>query len=127
MFVKIFLLIQGVGFILFGAYCFFNPQAMIDILGVSNISPEGVYEMRGIYGGVSFGMGVLVLCGALKANMRQTALFALMAYTGGYGLARILALPFDGVPSGILLAASIFEITTALFCVSFLRSDSLKN
>jgi hypothetical protein len=83
--------------------------------------------MRGIYGGVSVGIGALVLSGALKPSLRRTALFALMAYTGGYGLARILALPLDGMPSGALLAAAIFEITTALICAFLLRRDSIKN
>lgn len=127
MLAKVFLIVQGVGFMLFGLYCFFNPQAMIDLLGAPSMSAEGVYEMRGIYGGVSFGIGALVLFGALKANMRRTALFALLAYTGGYGLARVLALPLDGMPSGTLLAAAIFEITTAVICVFLLRGDSIKN
>lgn len=127
MFTKIFLILQGLGFILFGAYCFFNPQAMIDVLGAPSMSSEGVYEMRGIYGGVTFAMGVLILFGGLKQTMRRTALFALLAYTGGYAISRILALPLDGLPSGPLLMAAVYETITALICLMLLRRDSLLN
>ncbi len=126
MFAKIFLILQGVGFILFGLYCFFNPQAIVDILGAPSVSSGGIYEIRGIYGGVTLGIGLLALSGGLKADMRRTALFVLMAYTGGYGLARLAALPLDGIPDGTLLAASIFEITTALVCAYLLRRKSVR-
>jgi len=122
-FARIFCLLQGIGFILFGLYCFFSPERMIEILGAPSMSGDGVYEMRGIYGGVSFGIGLLALFGGIKADLRKAALLGLLAYTGGYGLARIAALPLDGFPGGNFPYFAAFEIVTALICIYLLRQS----
>ncbi len=108
-------------FLGFGILMFFNPERAVDALGATTMSSDGIYEMRGIYGGVSFGAGLLALAGVLKTHMERPALYFLLAYTGGYALARIAALPLDGFPGGLYPMFAGFEILTALISIYLLR------
>lgn len=120
---RIFLLLQAVSFLGFGGLMFFNPHILIDLLGATSVSSDGVYEIRGIYGGVSIGAGLLFLAGYLKTHMQRPALYFILAYTGGYALARIAALPLDGIPSGKLIFFAGFEIVSALIALYLLRRN----
>lgn len=118
---RLFLGLQGLVFVLFGFFAFLNPGSLVDALGAAQVSSDGQYELRGIYGGVSVGLGFLLLFGALKPDMQRPALFALLAYTGGYALARFAAVPFDGLPGPRFMAFSAFEILTALISLYLIR------
>ena len=121
---RLFLLFNAIAFGGFGLLIFFNPQILIDLLGATTISSDGVYEIRGIYGGVSIGAALLYLAGFLKSDMQRPALYFILAYTGGYALARIAALPLDGIPSGQLIFFAGFEIVSALIALYLLRRNS---
>jgi hypothetical protein len=121
---KFFLLLQGIGFCLFGAFMFLNPQIMADTMGAANMSSDGIYELRGIYGGVSMGGGVLILAGALKPALARTALFFLLAFTGGYAIARFAALPLDGMPSSNFYPVIAYETITAFISAYLLKRAS---
>lgn len=57
-------------------------------LGVSPEGVAGIFEMRGIYGGVSLGAALLCLLGGLRARFEFAALCFIAAYMGGYVLGR---------------------------------------
>ena len=118
--IKAFLILNTLIFVIFGAYAFLNPDLLAASLGANEISSDGLYELRGIYGGVSVGAGLLCLLGVLRTDMERPALYFLLAYTGGYIIARILALPLDGVPSPRLIGFSAFEAVTAALSVFLL-------
>ena len=120
---RIFLLLQGLFFAAFGLYAFFNPQVMIDLLGAPSMSAMGVYEMRGIYGGVSIGAALLFLSGFLKPHMQRPALYFILAYAGGYVLARFAAIPLDGMPTSKMMGFVVFEIVSALIALYLIRKS----
>ena len=74
---RIFLLIQAIIFGAFGLYAFFNPHVIMEMLGAPSKSSSGIYEIRSVYGGVSFAIGLLSLAGFLKAKMQRPALYFL--------------------------------------------------
>ncbi len=118
---RIFLLLQAIIFTAFGIYSFLNPQTTMDLLGAPEMSNMGIYEMRGIYGGVSIGAALLFWAGFFKTNMQRPALYFILAYTGGYILARIAALPLDGMPYGKMPLFIAFEAISALIAFFLLR------
>lgn len=83
------------------------------------MSAMGIYEMRGIYGGVSIGAALLFWAGFFKRDMERPALYFILAYTGGYILARIAAVPLDGMPTGKMPLFIGFEAVSA-FCAYLL-------
>lgn len=118
---RIYLLIQAIIFGAFGLYAFFNPQVIIDLLGAPSMSTQGIYEIRSVCGGVSVAIGVLSFVGFLKTHMQRPALYFLLTYTGGYALARIAALPLDGMPSSKMMVFVCFEVISALIALYLLR------
>lgn len=121
---RIFLLFQALFFTAFGIYSFLNPQATIELLGAPSMSTMGIYEMRGIYGGVSIGAALLFWAGFLKADIQRPALYFILAYMGGYFLARIGALPLDGMPTGKMPLFVAFEAVSTLIAFILLRRSN---
>lgn len=111
--VRIFVAINALLFLGFGAYAFVSPEALMEMMGASSMNSDGTYELRSNYGGVSFGIGLLCAAGVFRNGLRRPALFVLMTYTGGYALGRVLALPIDGVPSPNLIGFAVYEAVNA--------------
>ena len=119
--VRLFLALNTVIFGVFGAFAFLNPQVFAEMLGAPSVSSDGLYELCGIYGGVSIGAALLCLTGSARPSMERPALYFLLAYTGGYVLARIGGLAFDGIPSMRLIGYATFEAVTALISIWLLN------
>ena len=85
---RLFLLLTSIMFFAFGLWSIGDPVGMASRLGVNIGGPAGVFELRGIYGGVSLGAGLLCLLGAAKARFELAALCFIAAYTGGYVIGR---------------------------------------
>lgn len=109
MLIRLFLGLTGLLFAVFAIFAFADPIGMAANLGVEVAGPNGAYELRGIYGGVSLGAALLCLGGALRASLRQPALWFLMAYMGGYIFARAAALLMGPVPTSAYIGFIAFE------------------
>jgi hypothetical protein len=57
--------------------------------------------------------GALMLAGAVRTRIADFALGAGAVVYGGYGLGRMLAMALHGLPSGSLIAATVFELAVA--------------
>ena len=88
MLTRIFLLLTALMFLAFGFWSITDPVGMTSRLGVSAEGVSGVFEMRGIYGGVSLGAAMLCLLGGLRDRFEFAALCFVAAYMGGYVLGR---------------------------------------
>jgi len=93
----------------------------MEMLGAESMSKMGIYEMRGIYGGISIGAAILFWAGFFKTDMQRPALYFLLAYMGGYIIARIGALPLDGMPYGKMPVFISFEAVSAIAAFLLLR------
>ena len=123
--VRLILGIYTLLYIGFGVYVFLHAPALAENVGYGTPNSNGLYEMRSNYGGVSIGLGLMCLAGALRQSLERPALFVLLTYMGGYALGRVIALPIDGVPSASLIAYGVFEAVTALLAFGLLsrRAD----
>lgn len=88
MIVRIFLALTALMYIAFGYWSITDPVGMVTRLGVEIGGPSGVFEMRGIFGGVSLGLASLCALGALRARFEFAALCGIAAYMGGYVIGR---------------------------------------
>ncbi len=112
MVVRIFLALMALMFVAFGLYAFLAPLAMTAGLGVDVSGPNGAYEVRGIYGGVSVAAGALCAAGALRDALRRPALWFIATYMGGYGLARAAALLVGPPPTSGFAVFIVFEVAS---------------
>ena len=120
---RIFLAIVALLFAAFGIWAVMDPLGMTARLGVDVTGPNGAYEMRGIYGGVSLGAAALTLAGALRQSMLRPALWFLVAYMGGYILMRMGALALGPAPTASFAMFIGFEAATLLLAILALRAN----
>ncbi|MEL6857849.1 MAG: DUF4345 family protein [Pseudomonadota bacterium] len=85
---RIFLALTALMFTAFGFWSITDPAGMTARLGVTVGGTSGLFEMRGIFGGVSLGAALLCAFGALRARFEFPALCFIAAYMGGYVLGR---------------------------------------
>lgn len=122
MMIRIFLALMALMFAAFGLYSLLDPLGMAAGLGVEVGGPNGAYELRGIYGGVSLAAGLLCAAGAARADLRQPALWFLVVYMGGYVFARAAALTLGPPPTPGFATFIVFEVVSFLLSAIALRA-----
>lgn len=120
--VRIFLILMAMSYAAFGTISLVDPVAMAAGLGVEIGGPNGAYELRGVYGGISLGAALLCLSGALRAGMRRPALWFITTYMGGYLLARAGALLMGPPPTPVYVGYIAFEAVTLFAALAGLRA-----
>lgn len=122
--VRLFLLVNALAFLINGFVFLIAPQAMLLwYLGAPAPNVGTLAETRAIFGGMGFGIGLFFLDLLRRdpsAGVRGglTVLASILA-------ARLIAVPFQGVPSGPPLVSMCGEIVLAALGVAawvFLRS-----
>ena len=111
-------------FLAFGLWSLFDPSGMTSQLGVSVSGPNGTFEMRGIFGGVSLGASALCAAGALRASMVRPALWFIVTYMGGYCLARLASIALGDLPEPSTWRFVAFEAVSLLIAALALRRCS---
>ncbi len=83
----------------FGLWSLFDPAGMTQSLGVTVSGPNGTFEMRGVFGGISLGAALMCMAGVLKPSMVRPALYFILTYMGGYCLARFASVALGDLPT----------------------------
>ena len=123
MLIRLFLALIAILFLVFGFWSISDPLAMTSQLDVTVSGPNAAFEMRGVFGGVSLGAAALTAAGAIQpARFERPALYFLLAYMGGYTLARIASLILGDSPTfnGWFFAG--FEVLAFLLTLLALRA-----
>ncbi|HAY06280.1 MAG TPA: DUF4345 family protein [Hyphomonas sp.] len=121
MLVRAYLILMAAMFAAFGLWSMLQPLAMAASLGVEVSGPNGAYELRGVYGGISLGAAVFSIAGALRESLRRPALWFIAVYMGGYLFARAAALLLGPPPTGYAAFIAL-EAVSFLFAVLSLRA-----
>ena len=122
MMIRIYLFFMAASFLAFGIWSLLDPTGMAASLGVTIGGENGVYEARGIYGGVSLGAGLLALSGLIRPRMVRPALWFITTYMGGYMFARIAGLIAGDVPSSRFLTFVGFEMGCLVIAIVLLTA-----
>ena len=121
MWTRIFLGAMTLMFLAFGLFSLLRPETMTSSLGAEVGGPNGTFEIRGIFGGVSLGAALLCATGAARQTMIGPALWFLIAYMGGYCFARLASLALGDFPTPSTWRFAAFEALTlivALFALT---------
>ena len=99
MWTRLFLATMALMFLMFGLFALFYPETLTSNLGVDIGGPNGTFEIRGIFGGVSLGASALCAAGSLQSHYVRPALWFLVAYMGGYCIARGASVALGDLPT----------------------------
>ncbi|MBK8198929.1 MAG: DUF4345 family protein [Acidobacteria bacterium] len=122
MLIRIFLALMALMFAAFGLWSLVSPLEMASGLGMQVSGPNGAYELRGIYGGVSLAAAGLCGAGAARTALRQPALWFLVVYMGGYSFARAAALLLGPPPAPAFATFVAFEVISFVLAAAALRA-----
>lgn len=124
MWTRIFLSAMALMFLAFGLWSLFDPTGMTSQLGVSVSGPNGTFEMRGMFGGVSLGASALSAAGVVRTSMVRPALWFIVAYMGGYCLARLVSVGLGDLPEPATWRFVAFEAVSLIFASLALRNQT---
>lgn len=117
-----FLGLSALGWFPYGLFIFFAPGALAAGAGVTFTTATGATELRAMYGGLQAALGLLAFAGMQRPSLNRPALVALATATAGLGSARLLGALNDGAWSGYTVMALVFELGSAIWAGSLLRS-----
>ena len=124
MLIRIFLSVTALIFSLFGTYALLYPDVLSSSLGVDIGGPNGSFEIRGVFGGVSLGAAILCAAGAFKTTMTRPALWFLVAYMGGYCFARLASVGLGDLPTPGTWRFVAFEAIMLIIALLALREHA---
>lgn len=118
---RVFLALNGLVLAAYGIYCTFNPMILAEYTNMGLESGTAVTEVRAMYGGLQFTVGLyFLLCGLRKTMTANGLLVSLFVFAGLAG-ARAYGLTVDGEDNGYNFSAVIYETVCGLLSVVLLR------
>ncbi|MEM6454767.1 MAG: DUF4345 family protein [Acidobacteriota bacterium] len=122
----VFLFLSGLLLLGIGSAVLLVPRAFHAGNGiVLGSDPSLLSEVRAP-GGLLTASAILILLGAFRRALRSLAMVLTVLVYGSFGLARLLGLGLDGMPSSGLVGATVIELIVAAIGLAILwRSGSL--
>lgn len=116
----LFLSIAGLMLLTIGDAVLLTPQAFYANDGVLlGNDPSLLSEIRAS-GGLLAGGALVIFAGIVRPGVRSLAMTLSVLIYGSFGLARLLSLTLDGMPSNSLLVATAIELTVATIGITML-------
>lgn len=118
------LLLGFMGLTTFGMGCSYliAPEHQAALGGIAATRPEALAELRGYYGGLQVGMGVLFFLGLGSEAFALAGLRAAAVLFAGNGLGRLLGVVLAGRIDAFNASAIVFELGFSLGSLLILRS-----
>jgi hypothetical protein len=114
---RLSLYVMAVVFLGLGAMSLFAPTNLTPLVEISMPTPIAVMEVRGVYGGLFFGIGFFSLLFARCDAWLRPGLVAQTGVMGGFILGRTVGIVLGGTPNlfiAALLAGEVFMVAVAL-------------
>jgi hypothetical protein len=111
----------------FGTAYLLTPESMAALSGLAMTRPEATAELRGYYGGLQIGMGVLFALGVRFASWSPVGLGAAAVLFLANGLGRVLGIVLVGQVDLFNLSGVVFELTFGVLALILLRSRHLRS
>ena len=112
---KIFLLFTAIMYGWLGGWALFDPASYVDDVGLSLTSNLGSAEIRSVYGGINFLVGLFALYAVFKPQHEEIFFQILLFLISGILLGRIITFIYGEFTSAFLLGFTAFEVVYFLF------------
>lgn len=110
---RTFLFLSGLLLLAIGCGILLVPHAFHASNGIVLGADSSLLSEVRAPGGLLTASAVLILLGAFQASLRPTAMRLTVLVYGSFGLARLLSLALDGIPSTGLVASTVIELVVA--------------
>ena len=109
-----------------GGRALFDPMSYVDDVGLSINSNLGSAEIRSVYGGINFLVGISALVAAFKPKYQEVFFKVLMFLISGILLGRLVTLIYGEFTSAFLIGFTAFEIVYFIFLYITLKNMKRK-
>lgn len=121
------LAVMGATTLIMGTLYLIAPQQLAASSGLAITRPVAEAELRGYYGGLQFGMGVLFFAGVIRPQHMRAGLTAAAILFAGNGLGRLLGVVLAGAIDSFNAAGLVFEFGFSLGALAILRSAAFRS
>lgn len=116
-----YLAIAGLLLLAIGGAILLAPHAFHGSNGiVLGDNPNLLSEIRAP-GGLLAASGIMILAGAFRVRLRASAVQLTTLVYGSFGLARLVSMTLDGMPSSSIIGATLLELIVAFVGLVILR------
>lgn len=119
---RVLLLLFGIGFILLGLRYFADPQALTAESNVYIPDAKAVMEIRTVYGGMFFGLGLTLAVMGWRPALRAAGLWMLILVAGSVAAARLIAIALGQAPDAMFASLLAIELAGVALAAYLLRS-----
>jgi hypothetical protein len=121
---RVSIYVMAVVFLGLGAMFLVAPTNLTPLVQISMPTRIAIMEVRGVYGGLFFGIGFFFLLFARRDSWLRPGLVAQAGIMGGFVLGRTVGILLGGAPNlfiAALLAGEAFMAAVALFALRVLK------
>lgn len=108
----------------FGSAYLVVPHTMAALGGIAITRPAAEAELRGYYGGLQVGMGILFFSGLVRPEMARVGLWAATILFAANGIGRLFGIALAGAVDSFNASGVLFEIGFAAAAAYLLRASS---
>lgn len=123
---KVFLFLTAAVYLYLGGWALFVPATFVDSVGLAITTNVGSGEVRSLYGGINFLIGLFSLLALFKSKYEYTFFKILLFVISGILLGRVVTFFYGEFTSVFLLYFTIFEVVYFLFLLTELRKFKRK-
>lgn len=118
--IEMYLILNGVGYLLLGALCLFRPKQCSELIGLSLQGKKGLAEFSAVYGGLELGLGSFYLAASSITDLQHAALIFSLCLYSGIVFGRSLSIYRHGLEIGALWILFVLEILLLVWAVLLL-------
>lgn len=108
---RVFLLFCGVLYLGFGLWVVLSPETSLAYLKIATYSTNVLSDLRGSHGGLNIVLGLFLLYAAGSHQWHRIGLLTVALVNIGYFSGRLIAIGAEGMPSALLIAVMLLELT----------------
>jgi hypothetical protein len=117
---RVFLAFSAAVWLPYGVFCFFQPAFLAEAAGVTATTTTATIELRAMYGGLEFSIGLLAALAVFREPLRRPALITLAFLCAGLALSRSIGAIIHAEVSAYTGFALAFELASAGLATWFL-------
>lgn len=118
--IEMYLILNGIGYMLLGALCLFRPKQCSELIGFSLQAQKGLAEFSAVYGGLELGLGIFYVAAFSIAGLQYAALIFSLCLYSGIVFGRSLSIYRFGSEIGTLWILFVLEILLLVWAVLLL-------